>query len=307
MSFSQETKNELARVIPRKACCQIAELAALIRSTGTIQLHSRGKFSLHILTENSAVARKIFFFLRKLFNFQPEVMVRRNSRLKKSNTYLIRILKPVEIESLFDKLSMSVFAYRIQENLIKKSCCSYAYLRGTFLGGGSVNDPSGKDYHLEIVTDDEGYSRELIKLLERFEIKSNIHERKQKLVVYLKEADQIIALLNLMGAHQALLNFENIRIVKSLKNRVNRLVNCETANLDKTVTAAIRQMEAIRLIAGKKGLQCLPKSLAQLAQLRLQYPEASFKELGEMMHPVVSKSGVNYRMRKLEEYAKKLK
>lgn len=307
MSFSQETKNELSRLIAEKECCKKAELAALIRSAGMLQIKSRGQVALHIVTENSAVARKIFFFLKKIFFLQPEVMVRRNSRLKKNNTYLIRILRKEQLQLIFDSLGMTLFSYKIPDSLVAQDCCAYAYLRGSFLGGGSLNDPSGKDYHFELVTDDEGYSHEIVKLLERFGVKSSIHQRKQKAVIYVKEADQIVELLHLMGAHKALMDFENVRIVKSLKNRVNRLVNCETANLEKTVTAAMRQVEIIQTIQSKMDLKCLPKSLAQLAELRLNYPEASFKELGEMMTPAVSKSGVNYRMRKLEGIAKEIR
>lgn len=160
---------------------------------------------------------------------------------------------------------------------------------------------------MEFITDNEEYSQDLAKFLSGYALKPGLSQRKDKLVIYFKEADQIIEILNIMGAHNALLNFENIRVMKDMKNRVNRLVNCETANLEKTVDAAVRQVENIKLLEATKGLQNLPESLQELAQLRLEYPEASLKELGEMLIPPVGKSGVNHRMRKLEQIAQEIR
>lgn len=311
MAFSQETKNEVARIIPEKECCQLAELGALVRSDGVIQLNSGGRLSLNLATESPSIARKTFFLFRKIFAIQPEVMVRKNSRLKKNNTYLIRIGAGKSTKDILLKLGMldkeNNFHHGIDQELVQRKCCAQSYLRGAFLGSGSVNDPAGKDYHLEFITDNEEYSRELMELLVRFGLRPGISEKKDKLVIYLKEADQIIDFLSIIGAHQALFNFENIRIVKGMKNRVNRLVNCETANLEKTVDAALRQVENIKLIENTKGLSYLPEPLQRLAQLRLDYPEASLKELGEMLTPKVGKSGVNHRMRKLEKIAQQIK
>lgn len=311
MSFSNETKNELARIIPPKECCQLAELGAIVRSDGVIQLNSGGRISLNLSTENPAIARKTFFLLRKIFAIQPEVMVRKNSRLKKNNTYLVRVPPGLETKNILAQLGMMDKSHHfhngIKASLVKRKCCAQAYLRGAFLGGGSINDPAGKDYHLEFITDNEEYSQALISFLSRYKLKAGLSQRKEKMVIYLKEADQIIEVLNIIGAHNALLNFENVRVFKGMKNKVNRLVNCETANLEKTVDAAVRQVENIRLIEATKGLDNLPESLQELAELRLAYPEASLKELGEMLIPRVGKSGINHRMRKIEQIAEKIR
>ena len=311
MAFSNETKNELARIIHEMVCCRVAVVGALIRADGVVQLHSGARLSLNMVTENPAVARKTFFFLRKLFDIQPEVMVRKNSRLHKKNTYLVRISSGEAVRDILNRLGMmdgeNRFYYGVKGVLVKKNCCAQAYLRGAFLGGGSVNNPAGKDYHLEFITDNEEYGRQLYNLLARFGIKAGTSPKKDKLVIYLKEGDQIIETLNVMGAHNALLNFENVRVMKGMKNRVNRLVNCETANLEKTVDAALRQVESIRLIEATQGLNKLPKALRELAELRLDYPEASLKELGEMLSPRVGKSGINHRMRKLDQIAEEIR
>lgn len=311
MAFSNETRNELARIIPAKECCQLAELGALVRADGVIQLNSGGRLALNLVTENPAVARKTFFLFRKLFEIQPEVMVRKNSRLHKKNTYMVRISLAEETKRILLKLGMmdkqNHFYYGIKGFLIKKSCCAQSYLRGAFLGGGSVNNPAGKDYHLEFLTDSQEYAQQLISLLTRYNLRAGVSERKDKVVIYLKEADQIIEALNVMGAHNALLNFENIRVLKGMKNKVNRLVNCETANLEKTVDAAMRQVDNIQLIEKNFGLNKLPKGLRDLAELRLDYPEANLKELGEMLIPKVGKSGVNHRMRKIDQIAEQIR
>jgi len=311
VAFSKETRNELARIIPEKECCQLAELGALVRSDGAIQLKSKGRLFLNLVMENPAVARKTFFFLRKLFQIQPEVMVRKNSRLQKNNTYIVRVSSSEAVFKILTKLGMmdkeNRFQYGIKAALVKKNCCLQAYLRGNFLGSGSVNDPAGKDYHLEFVTDNEEYGRQLEGLLARYGIKAGTAPKKDKTVLYLKEGDQIIELLNIMGAHAALLNFENVRVMKGMKNQVNRLVNCETANLEKTVDAAVRQVKNIRLIDEAHGLKNLPKGLRELAELRLEYPQASLKELGELLLPPVGKSGVNHRMRRLDQIAEEIR
>jgi DNA-binding protein WhiA len=187
-------------------------------------------------------------------------------------------------------------------SLWKKSCCRRAYLRGVFEGGGSVNKPAG-EYHLELVTDNDDFSKALVRLLQSFNLQAGLSSRKQDCVIYLKGADQITEFLNIIGAHNALLLFENARIVKEVRNRVNRLVNCETANLGKTINAAVRQTEKIRLLAACGLLNRLSPALQEIAQIRMQYPEASLQELVDLLDNKVGKSGINHRLRKLEQIA----
>ncbi len=313
MSFSSKTKGELARLFSEDQCCLLAELAALIRMSGTLQLAGLNRLNLNIITENPSIARKLFKLIKDLFSIHTEVMVRRNPRLKKNNHYLIgityqmgsdRILEQVGIlrreEDSFD------ITYEIPETIIEKHCCKRAYLRGAFLGGGSVSDPE-KTYHLEFVTNSLEHSEVVKSLVNGFDLNAKIIERKGSFVVYLKEGDQVVDLLNIIGAHSALLDLENVRIMKQMRNDINRIVNCETANLSKTVNASVRQIENIEYIKQTIGLHKLPNNLREIAEIRLNNQEASLKELGQMVTPVIGKSGVNHRLRKVEEYAQKLK
>lgn len=311
MSFSAVTKDELARVIGPKDCCKLAELAALVKMDGSLQISGHRQMALHIVTENAAVARKIFSLLKALFGLHTEILVRRKVRLKKNNIYLVRIPLADSTTNILNQLGMvdeqgNFIQHRVKSEIIRKECCRRSYLRGAFLGGGSVNNPEGT-YHLEIITTNELYAHDIGRMMQKFGLTAKISTRKNWYVVYLKGSEEIIRCLNIMGAHSALLNFENVRIVKDMRNQVNRIVNCETANLNKTVNAAVRQIESIKLIAGTVGLAKLPGLLREAAEIRLQHPDISLKELGEMMQPPVGKSGVNHRMRKLEQLAEKIR
>ena len=313
MSFSMKTKNELARIIPEESCCQLAELSAMIRMSGTIQLAGFQKVNIKIATENAAVARTIFTLSKKYFGIHTELMVKKNKLLNKNNHYMMTInsesgANDILKETKILKLSGEQFAieHGVPWDLISSRCCKRAYLRGAFLGAGSVSDPQ-KAYHLEFVTTNEEHSEDLKNLINEFELGAKIIQRKQSYVVYLKEGDQIVDLLNIMGAYSALLNLENIRIYKQVRNNVNRIVNCETANLSKIVNASVRQIENIEYIQKTEGFRILPKGLREIAELRLQYQDASLKELGDMLTPPVGKSGVNHRLRKIDKIAEKLK
>lgn len=307
MSFSTTTKEELARLENNRKCCLLAELAALVRMDGTLQISANQKYSLNIITENAPVARKIYNLAKGLLQLPADIVVRRKLRLKKNNSYLVKIY-PHGIDDL-QKLGIVNKEGEIQagidKNLIKKRCDQKAYLRGTFLAGGSISNPEG-NYHLEIISNDEVLAGDISKLLNKFDLKAKISTRKNFYVVYLKESEHIFEFLALIGAHQALFEFENIRILKGMRNQVNRIVNCETANLSKTVDAAVRQVENIRLIDQTLGLTKLPENLQEIAFLRLEYPDFTLKELGEVLNPKVGKSGVNHRLRKIDEIAEKI-
>jgi len=311
LSFSKQTKDELARLFPEKKCCQTAELAALVRMDGTITIAANHKLGLHVVTENAAVARKIIRLAKMVFRLEAEIQVQRSLRLKKSNAYVVRFPANPQMPQVLRELGVLEASGNIQpgikKTLIRNQCCRRSYLRGAFLGAGSVNNPEG-NYHLEIISNDMTYAEDLAALMNRFPgIHAKISSRKHWHIVYLKESEQIVNFLNVIGAHHALLNFENTRIVKGMRNQVNRLVNCETANLNKTVNASLKQIENIKLIQELMGLDKLPPRLQMIASLRLEHPDVSLKELGEMMEPPVGKSGVNHRMRKLEELAEELR
>ncbi len=311
MSFSSKMKNDLSRIKFEDKCCQKAELSALIRVSGTIQFKGLKKFKLTIMTENAAIARHIFTLFKKTFNIQTEVLVRKNKTLKKTNSYMMMIEDAFDIlmalEIIGEEEGMLGINHGIPDTIVANACCKRAYVRGIFMGGGSVSDPE-KSYHLELTLHNKKYGEALRQfLMETYELDSKYIMRKNNFVLYFKDGDQIVDFLNIIGAHSALLNFENIRIVKGMRNSVNRLVNCETANLNKTVDASIRQVRDIELIQERRGLESLPDTLREIAEARLENPDMSLRELGEILQPPVGKSGVNHRLRKLESIAESIR
>ncbi|MGI5901860.1 MAG: DNA-binding protein WhiA [Desulfitobacteriia bacterium] len=308
MSFSTSTKDELARLETKKECCELAELASLVRMNGVLQISANQKYSLNVVTESAPVARKVFNLAKKRLQLPVDIVVRRKLRLRKNNSYLVKIFP----EGVADLEKLGLFNEQgeilagIDKKLIRKQCDQKAYLRGAFLVGGSISNPEGH-YHLEISTNDKLLAEGICGLLNKFDLNAKISTRKRFFVVYLKESNRIFEFLALIGAYQALFEFENIRILKDMRNQVNRIVNCETANLSKTVDASVRQLNSIRLIERTIGLKTLPKNLYETARLRLEFPDSSLKELGEMLNPKIGKSGVNHRFRKIEEIAKKIK
>ncbi|MBA1334215.1 MAG: Sporulation transcription regulator WhiA [Firmicutes bacterium] len=314
MSFSSIAKNELSRIIPDNYCCQMAELSAIVRMGGIIRLRGSENISLRMVTENAAIARKIFILLKKLYGLNIEIMVRKNRHLKKNHSYIMEVTAAMGADrvlmdtgvALKDTEGMYRINYKVPGFVLEERCCRRSYLRGAFLGGGSVSDPE-RAYHLEFVTHSSDHAEDLKRLINGFSLSSKIVERKSNYVVYIKEGEQIVDLLNIVGAHNALLKFENTRIFKQMRNDVNRIVNCETANLTKTVNASIRQIETIEYIKNTVGLDKLPSNLREIAELRLNYRDASLKELGQMLSPALGKSGINHRFRKIEEIAEQIK
>ncbi|MGC4376879.1 DNA-binding protein WhiA [Fictibacillus sp. Mic-4] len=307
MSFAAETKKELTQ-LEIKDCCAKAELAALIRMNGSISFSNR-KLVLDIPTENAAIARRIYTLIKRLYSFHVELLVRKKMRLKKNNVYIVRV--PGEAKALLEDLSIMSGGYSINRTIAKeikkKSCCRRSYMRGAFLAGGSINHPE-TGYHLEIFSMYEDHTQDLCELMNHYELKAKVLERKKGYIIYLKDGEKISEFLTLIGAHNALLYFEDVRILKDMRNSVNRLVNCETANLNKTVGAALRQVENIRLIEKEVGLDVLPDKLREIAELRVKHQEITLKELGEMVSSgPVSKSGVNHRLRKIDEIANKIR
>ncbi|MFD2614010.1 DNA-binding protein WhiA [Paenibacillus gansuensis] len=307
MSFAAQTKKELT-MIEADSCCEKAELSALIRMNGSVQVSSQ-KVILDVSTENAAIARRIYSLIKKLYQMHTELLVRKKMRLKKNNVYIVRIPGRVQ-ELLADLYIVSegfLFTDGIDEKIVKDSCCKRAYLRGAFLAGGSVNNPEGSSYHLEISSMYEEHCNALADLANRFDLNARCIERKKGFVFYIKEGEKIIELLNIIGAHQALFKFEDVRIMRDMRNSVNRIVNCETANLNKTIGAAVRQIDNIKLLQKEIGLESLPDKLREVAEIRLAHPDLNLTEVGEMLKGKVSKSGVNHRLRKIDELAEKIR
>ena len=302
MSFSGQIKEELAHVISSPRHCQLAELAALVQFCGHIEEDG----SLLVQSENPLVIRKCFTLLKKTFKIEAVAksqMQTQNYRLFVTGEDAFRVLEALKICDTAGHLMMRHLTDPV---LIKNSCCKRAYLRGCYMAVGSMSDPY-KSYHLELVCGLQAQAEQLLKILHDFSLDAKMIVRKKYYVVYMKEGENIADFLNITEAHKALMEFENTRIYKGMRNMVNRKVNCEAANITKTVNAATRQVEDIRLIREKMGLEGLPEPLRQMAYVRLENPQASLGELGKLLDPPVGKSGVNHRLRKLGELAKELK
>lgn len=303
MSFTAEVKDELSRVEPAKACCPKAEMAALVRIEGTLHFAGNERLRLEIATETAPVARKAIKLLHALYGLATELTVRR-SILHRANNYLITVPSQTKLGDALRDLGVldadGGIAQHVEAALVRKDCCAAAYLRGAFLGGGFVADPHG-DFHFELTAETKAIAEDLVALLRRFDVSARITRRRGLWAVYLKGAEPIVTFLALTGAHRALLRTEDVRIVKSMRNEVNRLVNAETANLQKSADAAVGQIECIRRLEETRDLDSLPPALREFAELRLAHPDASLRELGELADPPLTKSAVYHRVRRLEE------
>ena len=306
MSFSKEVKKELLGFKEERWHCQRAELAAILNGSGRIEADA-GKLKVCLTSEQEPLAQKFCFLLERVCSVTGEIWQKPSK-----NSWQVCISEEDAVKKILQALKFIRSDGTIQENLnqtngllLQRSCCKRAYLRGAFLAAGSISDPK-KSYHFEIVCEDEGKAGQLQELMSSFQLDAKMISRKGHEIIYLKEGSQIVDALNVMGAHVALMDLENVRILKEMRNDVNRRVNCETANIHKTVSAAYRQQEAIRFLKERGILSELPDQLQEIAFLRMEYPEASIKELGTYCVPEVGKSGVNHRLRKLEEMAERM-
>ncbi|SHH58344.1 DNA-binding protein WhiA [Clostridium grantii] len=313
MSFSSTVKNEICRYGDLNKEEARALLAGLMKVSGTLALTGERKINFRISTENPAIARLAFKMLKEHFDIHSKLMVKKSNSLKKNNIYLVMITEEMGVRDLLEKVGVAdssggffMLDYTIPDRLIHEETWKRSYIRGVFLGGGSISNPE-KTYHLEFVTHNEEYAEDLKNLINTYGLNSKVIKRKSSFVIYIKEGEQIVDILNIIGAHNSLLQLENVRIMKEMRNNGNRLVNCETANLSKTVNAAVRQIESIELIKKEIGLERLPKNLREVAELRIKFPNESLKELGEMLVPEVGKSGINHRLRRIEKIAEELK
>ncbi|MBO8464228.1 MAG: DNA-binding protein WhiA [Firmicutes bacterium] len=313
MSFSSEVKEEIARIISPARHCQIAEIAAIISLCGRVQISEFDTYKLLIQTENAGVARKYYSLLKKAFQITASIIIKRNLYLKKSHTYLVKIDDHEQAVKVLQAIKLMDPYGQIQEEfsqithfVLQRDCCKRAFIRGAFLASGSISDPE-KNYHFEIVCTNEEKAKQLQEIMNTFHLDAKIVLRKKYYVVYIKEGARLVDILNVMEAHVALMKLENVRILKDMRNSVNRRVNCETANINKTVSAAMKQVEDIKYIQDTIGFSELSEGLAEIAKLRLSQPEATLKELGSMLNPPVGKSGVNHRLRKLSNIADDLR
>lgn len=336
MTFSAILKKDLSRLPFGSKACQRAELSGMIGAVATITINETGAMTISVKTENPAVAARCYQLIKALYYIKPKIKIEKTRKFKEHRAYRVVVEEPWTAKIILEDCQIlsynakgqAFFANQVPEKFKKQQIQTKAYIRGAFLGCGSVSNPE-KTYHLELVgkkmplankknekpsdrnplagTEQCAYLQSIKTILDQYEIKSNLIHRKAHWVLYLKEGASVADFLSVIGAHRGLLEMENIRIVKEVRNDVNRQVNCETANLNKTIAAAYDQVADIMLIKERLGLANLPRNLYDIAELRLNYPDASIKELGERLDPPVGKSGVYHRLKKLNQIAADLK
>ena len=308
ISYASSVKKELTalKVHPEHAK---AELAAFLRMNSVLHLHDH-RFSLDITTENPAIARRIFMLLKQAYQVEPLLLVSRKMKLKKNNQYLVRLQQNVNevLSDLQIATAKTGIVTRVPSQIRTSRQRAMSYLRGAFLATGSVNNPETSRYHLEIYSVYQDHNDDLMQLMNGFfNLNAHTTKRRNGFIVYLKEAEKIGDFLHIIGAVNAMLAFEDLRIMRDMRNSVNRLVNCDTANLRKTATAAAKQVEDIKLLSHQMGLENLPQKLQVLARFRLENPELSLKEVAEKVPDgPISKSGVNHRFAKLHQMAQRI-
>lgn len=300
MSFAGKVKQELLDQTGKSRHCQMAELAAFFSSYGQVVMEEDGDYTIKFATENLTVWKKCYILVKKAFHIVPDLSIRGHHQ------FLLYILDDEDAMAFVKEIQVLDGAVTVAESLIRRQCCKRAFLRGIFLACGSVTDPHSR-YHLELAAGSRDRAIRIQEIIGVFGLEAKIIERKSGYVVYMKEGAAIADFLNIIGAHVALMEFENVRILKDMRNSINRQVNCETANIRKTVSAASRQTEDIRFIHDTIGFGNLSENLSQIARVRLENPEVTLKELGEMLDPPIGKSGVNHRLRKLSEIAEELR
>ncbi|MFZ3062704.1 MAG: DNA-binding protein WhiA [Actinomycetota bacterium] len=315
MSFSLQVKEELARIEPKKKCCELAELSGLIRIEGALHIGPArhdgpgSSLSLHTSSDSAAVARRILKLVKRRFNLETELTLSQVSRLDRRRQHIIYIPPQKGLVSSLQEVGILDRESRLNPGipalLLESPCCAAAYLRGIFLGGGSISEPK-RGYHLEISTTNATLAEEVASLMEREGLTVKLRPRKRDHIVYLKDANRIVDFLALLGARNALFEWENLLILRILRNEVNRVVNCETANLGKAARAAVKQVQEINLLDEKRGINNLPPALRDAARARLKHPTATIKELGDALSPPSSKSAVYHRLRRMSKLAQQL-
>ncbi|MDR1537141.1 MAG: DNA-binding protein WhiA [Clostridiales bacterium] len=322
MSFSSDVKNELCGVSNASRHCAIAEMAAIVNTCGFVGEIRRAEDEsvskvanaiIRIQTENFEAAKKFFSMLQQYFNISGEISVRNRMQCKNARICSVRVCDPAQTRALAGALGFlrrdsqeHCAAKTVSPIVTMSECCKKAYIRGAFIAGGSLCNPD-KNYHLEFVQSEMELGEGLVGLIGGFGLNAKMIPRKGHYIVYLKEGENIVDLLNIMGAHKSLMEMENTRIIREIRNHVNRAVNCEAANISKTVSAAVKQISDIHTIESMKGLGYLGDQLEEVARMRMLYDEATLKEIGSMLSPPVGKSGVSHRLRKISEIAENLR
>lgn len=307
IGFSKETKEELSRIIPKRSCCRRAEMSAFLHAAGSLHITGGGGMTVTATFESASVVRKAVKLMQEEYKMTPRIIAEQTERLGRHRRYSLVFDVKEQARKILTDLGLMDREFSLESSIpseiVRNECCRSAFLRGAFLARGSIMDPQKKGYHLEFVVENEEFASGLSYLMNLCGFKARVGHRKNYLV-YLKDVEGIARFLTFIAAHQALLHLEEIRVMKGMREEVNRLVNCDTANLEKTVSAAMDQLDLIADVVASGGLERLPEPLREVARLRMEHPEASLKELGELAVPPMSKSAVNHRMRRLREWIK---
>lgn len=318
MSFASETKNELARIEPEKKCCMLAEISGFLRVAGSIGLVGFGKFKIIITTDNPAVARHYKKLIQDYFGIETKLEIGEGkavgkSRSSKKFSYSITIDADNRSEQILRETGIllvregnNYISDGIYSGIVRTKCCKKAYLRGVFMGAGTMSDPE-KGYDLEFVLESATMAADLKKLINSFvDLSCKVTERRGKHVVYMKKADYISDMLAIMGASSQVFSMEETRIKKEMVGSARRMSNCDSANMDRSIEASMKHIEAIKKIQETKGLASLPDTLREAAELRLEHPDISIAALGELCDPPMKKAGINKRLMRIQEIASKL-
>lgn len=311
MSFASDVRAEIARDLPAEKCCARSELAAALLAAGGIAFLGKGHYALSLVTEDAPVARHFFALLKRHFDVTCEIRTLRAGKLNGRIRYQV-LVPEADVQALLAEMQLldEHYLFNIRTSpapgLFRYACCRAAFLRGAFLLCGAISNPE-KDYHLEFASPNDDFAESVLGLLNYFEITAKKVNRKTKNVVYLKSAEQIANALSALGAGSAVLRLENIRVKKDVRNYINRQMNCDTSNINRVVQSAAAKLADIRYIDEQIGLDKLPASLREIAEARLNNPEASLSGLGDLLTPPLGKSGVNARLRRLSEIADRLR
>jgi len=311
MSFASDTRGELARELCAHICCARSELAAALLSSGGISYRGKNRYALSLTAADAAVVRRYFALLKQFWGITGQIRTLVSDSLSGQTRYQLMIpeeesLRLLEETMLLDDSALFGVRQWPDPELVKYACCRKSFVKGAFLMCGAVSNPD-KEYHIEIAAPTEEFAQFVIEMMNYFEISAKMTCRKAKYVVYLKRAEEISSVLTLLGATNSVLHLENVRIKKDVSNQVNRQMNCDTFNINRTMNAAGSQIQDIQFLDEQIGLDKLPGQLREIAEVRVSNPEISLSGLGELLNPPISKSGVNGRLRKLSELARKLR
>lgn len=314
MPFSQDIRDEITSIKVYNDDEITSLLSSILMFSGNVVIKGANNISFNIATENESIAKKLIFLFKKMFSIKLELYQKNNYNFSRKQIFVLEYSKHLDevkeiLKKLFvlgeDEQGLIFLRDDIDDSLIENESAVKSFLRGSYMASGSISDPE-KSYHLEFVSHNLNFSQNFSKLLNKYNIKSQVMQRKDVYIIYIKESESISDLLNIIGAHKSMFKFEDIRIEKQMRNNINRIVNCETANLSKISKAFVRQKKAIEYIIEKKSIDYLPIDLKEIALLRLENEEVSLKELGEKLSMPITKSSVNHRLNKIEKIAKKI-